>query len=186
MKLTKLVAAPVRRVEVPPRARAARMDAARELLSYNTWANRKMLEAVSHLDRHRFSRELGGSYPSVQATLTHMLWAEWLWLERWRDHSPMEIFDPSEFPSVERVKDRWQEVQAGQQAFVESLDAGRLQRVGQYTNRKGETWEYVLWRQLQHAFNHSTYHRGQVTNMLRLLGARPATTDYLVYWDERR
>jgi len=143
-----------------------------------------MLEAGSHLDSEQFSRELGGSYPSVRATLTHMLWAEWLWLERWQDHSPMEVFDPADFPLVETIKARWLRVQSGQEAFVASLTADRLQHVGRYTNRTGETWEYVLWRQLQHAFNHSTYHRGQVTNMLRQLGARPATTDYLVYWDE--
>jgi uncharacterized damage-inducible protein DinB len=77
-------------------------------------------------------------------------------------------------------------VQAGQRAFVTSLSDERLQRIGRYTNRKGETWEYALWRQLHHAFNHSTYHRGQVTNMLRLLGARPVATDFLVYWDEGR
>jgi len=162
------------------------LEMAGELLSYNIWANRKMLEAVSHLDLAQFTRDLGGSYPSVQGTLTHMLWAEWLWLERWQDRSPMELFEPAAFPSVESVKNRWLEVQGGQTAFVASLTGNRLQRVGRYTNRRGETWEYVLWRQLQHAFNHSTYHRGQVTNMLRQVGARPATTDYLVYWDEGR
>jgi uncharacterized damage-inducible protein DinB len=162
------------------------LEMARELLAYNTWANGQMLEAVSRLDAAQFSRELGGSYPSVQATLTHILWAEWVWLARWQDHSPMELFEPAEFPSAESVKERWQTVQAGQRAFVASLTDDRLQRVGRYTNRKGETWEYVLWRQMQHLFNHSTYHRGQVTNMLRMLGARPVATDFLAYWDEGR
>ena len=161
-------------------------EMAEELLSYNTWANGRMLEVVSDLDAEQFSRELGGSFPSIQATLTHMLWAEWVWLERWQDRSPMELFQPSEFPSVESVKSRWQSVQAGQRAFVTSLTQDRLQRVGEYTNRKGETWQYVLWRQVHHLFNHSTYHRGQVTNMLRLLGTRPVGTDFLAYWDERR
>lgn len=160
------------------------VEMAQELLSYNTWANGRMLEAVSHLDAEAFSCELGGSYPSVQATLTHMVWAEWLWLERWQDRSPMELFNPSEFPGVGSIRDRWQRVQADQRAFVSSLSDERLQRIGRYTNRKGETWEYALWRQLHHAFNHSTYHRGQVTNLLRLLNAQPIATDFLVYRDE--
>lgn len=159
-------------------------EMAHELLSYNTWANRKMLEVASHLDSEKFSREVGGSYPSVRATLTHMLWAEWLWLERWQDHSPMELFDPADFPSVASIKARWLRVQSGQEAFVASLTGDRLQRVGRYTNRRGETCEYVVWRQLQHSFNHSTYHRGQVTNMLRQQGVQPATTDFLVYCDD--
>jgi uncharacterized damage-inducible protein DinB len=39
---------------------------------------------------------------------------------------------------------------------------------------------------IHHVVNHSTYHRGQVTNMLRLLGAQPATTDFLEFWDEKQ
>ena len=39
---------------------------------------------------------------------------------------------------------------------------------------------------IHHVVIHSTYHRGQVTNMLRLLGAQPATTDFLEFWDERQ
>src|SRR4030095_9351025 len=124
------------------------LEVARELLAYNTWANGQMLEAVSRLDAAQFSRELGGSYPSIQATLTHILWAVVGWLARWQDQSPMQLFDPSESPSVESMKERWQSVQAGQRAFVASLTDDRLQRVGRYTNRKGETGEDVLSRQV--------------------------------------
>ncbi len=162
------------------------LDTVRELLRYNTWANTRLLDAVGVLDAGELTRALGGSFPSVQATLTHMLWAEWLWLERWQDHSPKDVFAPEEFPSVAVLRTRWTEVQRGQEAFVARLTPDELQRVGRYTNRKGETWEYTRWRQLYHLFNHSTYHRGQVTNMLRLLGAEPAPTDFLVYWDQGR
>jgi uncharacterized damage-inducible protein DinB len=162
------------------------LDMAKELLSYNTWANTKVLDLVSRLDRSQFSHHHGGSYPSVQATLTHMVWAEWLWLERWQDRSPKEVFEPKDFPAVSDVTARWHPVQVAQEAFVASLAPEQLQRVGRYANRKGEVWEYVLWRQLHHSFNHSTYHRGQLTNMLRLLDVQPVATDYLVYWDERR
>ncbi|MGH2830171.1 MAG: DinB family protein [Actinomycetota bacterium] len=32
--------------------------------------------------------------------------------------------------------------------------------------------------------NHSSYHRGQVTTMLRQVGARPVATDFLEFHDE--
>ena len=161
-------------------------DTAQELLKYNTWANTRLLDAVARLDSSQFTRALGGSYPSVQATLTHIVWAEWVWLERWQDRSPKQVFAPEEFPSVSDLRVRWSPIQAAQETFVASLTPEQLQRVGRYTNMKGEVWEYALWRQLHHLFNHSTYHRGQVTNMLRLLGAQPAPTDFLVFWDEGR
>ncbi|MDZ7362122.1 MAG: hypothetical protein ONB46_15570 [candidate division KSB1 bacterium] len=47
-------------------------------------------------------------------------------------------------------------------------------------NVKGETGTDELWQMLQHLVNHSTYHRGQITTMLRQLGAEPAATDFLV------
>ena len=37
---------------------------------------------------------------------------------------------------------------------------------------------------LQHVVNHSTYHRGQLTTLLRQLGAATSPTDFLVYIDE--
>jgi uncharacterized damage-inducible protein DinB len=161
-----------------------KLDVARELLTHNTWANTRILDAVAVLEPEQFTRRLGGSYPSVQATLTHILWAEWLWLERWQGHSPMEVFAPDEFPSVSAIRARWSQIQASQEAFGGSLTQEQLQQVLRYTNRKGEVWEYALWRMLYHLCNHSTYHRGQVVNLLRLLGAEPKETDFLVFRDE--
>jgi uncharacterized damage-inducible protein DinB len=162
------------------------VDMAKELITYNTWANTSVLDAVSRLSKDQFTRELGGSYPSIQTTLTHMVWAEWLWLERWNGNSPKELFAPEDFPSIMQVASRWRQVHAGQQRFVQSLTPGDLERVIRYTNRAGEEWEYTLARMMYHLINHSTYHRGQITNMLRMLNAKPVTTDYLVWWDEGR
>lgn len=160
------------------------VDTAQELLRYNAWANNLVLDTVAALDPDEFTRSLGGSYPSVQGTLTHMVWGEWLWLERWQGGSPKEVFSPGEFPSVSHLRARWRGIQASQEAFGASLTAERLRRVLRYTNRQGEEWEYALWRMIHHLCNHSTYHRGQVTNMLRLLGRQPRATDFLVFWDE--
>jgi len=107
-----------------------------------------------------------------------------VWLERWQARSPKELFTPDEFPSVSHIRTRWSVIQASQLAFGQSLTAEQLRQVLRYTNRHGEEWEYALWRMIYHLCNHSTYHRGQVTNMLRVLGAQPVPTDFLVFWDE--
>ena len=65
-----------------------------------------------------------------------------------------------------------------------ALPAERLLQPLEYRNRKGEVWRYPLWQQLFQVVNHSTYHRGQVATMLRQLGATPAATDLLVYYDQ--
>jgi uncharacterized damage-inducible protein DinB len=35
---------------------------------------------------------------------------------------------------------------------------------------------------LRHVVNHSTYHRGQVTTMLRILGAAAPATDLILFY----
>jgi uncharacterized damage-inducible protein DinB len=38
---------------------------------------------------------------------------------------------------------------------------------------------------LHHVANHSTYHRGQITTLLRQLGATPVSTDLIGFYRER-
>jgi uncharacterized damage-inducible protein DinB len=76
------------------------------------------------------------------------------------------------------------EVEVEQRAFLEALTSETLLSIVRYVNLQGQTWEYPLWRQMYHLVNHSGYHRGQITTMLRQLGARPAPTDFLVFHDE--
>jgi uncharacterized damage-inducible protein DinB len=37
---------------------------------------------------------------------------------------------------------------------------------------------------MRHCANHSTYHRGQVTNFLRMLGTPTVPLDLALYYDE--
>ncbi len=38
---------------------------------------------------------------------------------------------------------------------------------------------------MQHLVNHGTYHRGQITTLLRQLGAKPMLTDLMHFYRER-
>jgi len=164
------------------------MDArtAEEQCRYNQWANAQVLDVAATLTPADFTRAVGGSFGSVQATLTHIMWAEAMWLERWRTGASSAHLDPLAFPSVEALRVRWRRIADDQTAFVRALADEQLARVVSYVNLKGETWAYPLWRQLYHALCHSSYHRGQVTTLLRQLGVRPVTTDFLTFCDALR
>jgi uncharacterized damage-inducible protein DinB len=154
------------------------------LYRYNSWANGRVLDAASLLAPTDFIRDLKNSHGSVRDTLTHIVWAEWIWLQRWNGVSPTLVFPPSEFPNPESLHERFRVVAGERSAFLKNLPTERLVQPLEYKNVKGEVWRYPLWQQLHHVVNHSTYHRGQVTTMLRQLGAAPAITDLLVYYDE--
>ncbi len=156
----------------------------RALYRYNSWANEQVLGAASRLTDADFIRELKSSYGSIRDTLTHIVWGEWIWLQRWKGVSPTLLFSPLDFPNAESLRERLHTVVAERSAFLRDLPAERVRKPMEYTNVQGEVWRYPLSQQLYHVVNHSTYHRGQVAAMLRHLGATPAATDFLVYYDQ--
>ena len=153
------------------------------LYRYNRWANRTVLETVGALTVDQFNQKLGGSFPSVRETLVHLMGAEWIWLQRWKGVSPKALLNAAEFPDLDSIKTRWQEIEREQMDFVGQVTDSSLEQPLRYVNLKGQTFEYPLGRALQHLVNHGSYHRGQVTNFLRQLGAQPAATDLLVYFE---
>ncbi len=154
------------------------------LYDFNRWANACVLDAAAKLTVEQYTRDLSNSFRSVRDTLTHILAAEWIWLRRWKGTSPRTFLNPADFPNIEALRAKWAEVEGEQMEFVNSLAEDALMTKITYVNVKGETWSYALWQMLQHLVNHSTYHRGQITTMLRQLGAEPAATDFLLFFDK--
>lgn len=161
------------------------LETLRDLYAYNRWANARSLEGASAVSASDFTKEVGGSFASLRGTLAHMYGAEWIWLERWRGNSPRSLPFALDFPDVAAIRLRWQDVEREQNGFLDALDPARLDEVLSYVNLKGETFAYPLRRMLQHVVNHATYHRGQITTLLRQLGATPLSTDLLLYDDGR-
>jgi uncharacterized damage-inducible protein DinB len=68
-------------------------------------------------------------------------------------------------------------------AFLASLGEAGITRVFHYTMMNGTEGASPFWQMLQHVVNHASYHRGQVTTMLRQLGAQPAKSmDMIAYY----
>jgi uncharacterized damage-inducible protein DinB len=158
----------------------------RELYKYNRWANRRALSAAAKLDGEKFTRPMGNSFSSVRDTLAHILAGEWIWLERWHGRFPAALLNAQDFPNVQSLVSRWEIVQQDYERFIAALTPQRLEQDLSYLNREGQRFSYPQWQQIVHVVNHSTYHRGQITTLLRQLGAEPAVTDFLAYYDERK
>ncbi len=154
-----------------------------ELIDYNYWARDRQLHACGALSEEQFLRPLGASFSSVRDTLVHLVAVEWIWLERWRGRSPRALMKAEEFPTLAAVSERWTGVETEMRAFLAGLDQAALEAPLTYVNLKGQTFTYLLWRVMFHVFNHQSYHRGQITTQLRLLGVEPPPVDFLVAHD---
>jgi uncharacterized damage-inducible protein DinB len=155
------------------------------LYEYNAWADRRVVEAASALTTEQFTKPLCSSFSSVRDTLGHILGVEWLWLERFQGRSPSAISDAKEFETAEQLKARWNEFEPVLLKFVRGLTQHDLDRVMEYKTMKFGVYTNPLWQSMLHLVNHGTYHRGQITTMLRQLGAQPILTDLMHFYRER-
>ena len=68
------------------------------------------------------------------------------------------------------LRAKWAEQEARLLAFVGRLTQEDLNRVMEYKTLKFGVYKNPLWQSMQHVVNHGTYHRGQITTLLRQLG----------------
>ncbi len=156
----------------------------RLLYDYNSWANRRILDVCAALTDEQFTRDLASSFRSVRDTLAHIMGAEWIWLERWRGSSPGALPKADQFPNLASLRQRWAELESDLLRFVASLSQEALTGALSYRTFDGKPQSQPLWQMLQHLANHGSYHRGQVTTMLRQLGAKPVSTDLIGFYRE--
>jgi uncharacterized damage-inducible protein DinB len=156
-----------------------------ELFEYDRWANRRMLEATGNLTANELNRDLGSSFPTVRATLAHILSSEWIWLRRWTGSSPTAIPEGWDLSTHASIVWHWREVEDEIAAFVAGLDQPRLEAPLRYRTTRGDEYTAPLRQLMRHMINHSTYHRGQITTMLRQLGSPAPSTDLVLFYRGR-
>ena len=157
----------------------------RRLYDYNSWANRRSLEASAALSTEQFLKPMGSSFSSVRDTLAHIYGCECLWLERFHGHSPSSLPDSKQFAEIASLRSAWSDFEGRLLGFVGSQTQDDLNRVLEYKTLNFGVYRNPLWESMQHVVNHGTYHRGQVTTMLRQLGAKAIATDLMHFYRER-
>lgn len=161
------------------------LDTTRLFCGYTVWADARMFDALAPLTAEQWTRDLGSSLKSVRDTAVHLAGAEWLYLSRFQGVSPAATWNPADFPSAAALREKWAPVAAGLADFAAAQTEASLALPLTYQNLKGETLSLPLGPVVLQLTNHSTYHRGQLATLLRQLGAKPPSTDLILYWMEQ-
>ena len=156
-------------------------DGLARLIDYTIWANHRVMRACATIPPDDFRREMGASHGSLRGTLAHTMWSEWIWLERWKGVSPPGPPDESELADVIALRDRWTVIEDHRRAWLDALPPSGPTALISYKTMAGVAYTQPLWQLVQHVANHSTYHRGQVTNLLRQVGGRTVQTDMMLF-----
>lgn len=163
-----------------------RFEEAQDLFAFNRWAAARTFAAIEALTEEQRRATIVSSFPSIAATLAHIVSAEWVWLERWHGRSvsaPPAWVAEADFTSV---RAKFNEVDLERDALLASLGPDGMTREVTYRTLAGAEGRNVMADMIRHVVNHGTYHRGQIATMLRQLGAAPPSIDYIVFARERK
>ena len=103
----------------------------------------------------------------------------------WNGLTPGEKPTYEELASVAALRAFADELEQKRQAFLNSLNDDKLQRPLSYTDMAGKRVALPLVQQMQHVVNHGTYHRGQVTTLLRQAGGETVPLDMSYFFREQ-
>ncbi len=171
----------------------------RWLARYNTWMNDKLYALAATLDAAERRRDLGAFFRSVHGTLSHVLWADRIWLGRFtrdraigesRDHAgrpiPIGMHDQILYADFDDLRRERATTDRHIEAWTHGVTDAMLAAPFSYRSVTAGTREHPLWQAVMHFFNHQTHHRGQATTLLRQLGRDPGVTDFIVFlWEHR-
>jgi len=154
----------------------------KQYAAYNYWATQRIAEVILSLPEEKQLAELPSSFSSLYKTLLHLWDAESGWWQR------MKLQERIIFPG-EQFKGDMRELVSGllQQSkqweeWVGNASELMLDHVFQYQTKKGQQFKMPIYQMVHHVFNHGTYHRGQLVNMLRQAGVdKVPPTDFLLW-----
>lgn len=157
------------------------VDEARGMFAYTVWANGLIFDAASSLEPAQVTSQVASSFPSVGATLGHLVGAEWVWLRRWLGESPASVPAWQGTPVLAELRGQLSAVERDREIWLAGLRDADLGRDLSYQTMSGQPFSNRLDDLIRHVVNHSTYHRGQVATQLRQLGVKPPQTDLIAY-----
>jgi uncharacterized damage-inducible protein DinB len=108
-----------------------------------------------------------------------------IWLDRLHGAPPTGMAKPEAYPDMAAVRAQWAGTESQLATYVRGLTAADLDRILEFSNAKGVVFRDQIANILQHLANHGSYHRGQITTLLRQLGAKPVSTDMIGFYRER-
>ena len=151
----------------------------------NAWANHRLLKACSKLTDEEFAAARVSFFPSIKATLNHILTVDWYYVEMLErsiaglppHEHPGRHFEPEEpFASCAELSAEQHMVDERLIAYCEALRDDQLDGAVLMPRQRGVIRDRAR-RILAHLFQHQIHHRGQAHAMLAGTRVKPPQLD---------
>ena len=151
----------------------------------NAWSNHRLLTACAKLSQADFVAARTSFFPSIKATLNHILTVDWYYVDALErglrkeelNREASRFFEPEEpFDTCAALAEEQRKVDRRLIDACAMLDDARLAEAIPVPRRAGVQNE-VATRLLAHLFQHQIHHRGQVHAMLAGTPVAPPQLD---------
>lgn len=151
----------------------------------NAWSNLRLVRACLLLSDDDFAARRTGFFPSIKATLNHIVTVDWYYVSALErsiaglpvDPDARDVFDPEEpFATARELWPAQRDVDRRLVAACRGLDERALQVHVAILRDAGVHLEPVP-RMLAHLFQHQIHHRGQAHAMLAGTSVAPPQLD---------
>ncbi|UAY53005.1 DinB family protein [Ferruginibacter albus] len=154
-----------------------------ELADYNIWANDICLSWLQQINNEQWTQTIVSSFNSIQETVLHIISAETAWLQRFQKKEKVVWLQTEYKGTKDEHIALWKDASKQLKEYIESFDETKISDLLMFKRFNGEENTMKYYEVFAHAFNHSTYHRGQVVTMLRQAGFTGVqSTDLLGYY----
>jgi len=150
----------------------------RQMAHNNAWANYRLLAACSALSQDEFEARRTNFFPSLKATLNHILVVDWFYVDAMEGGTlgPAAWQEDEPCATMADLMVRQRAVDRRLIDLCADLTAERLTSIVRL-HREDRVQCEPLHRVLLHLFHHQTHHRGQAHAMLAGTSVRPPQID---------
>ena len=157
---------------------ASNLQTMRSMAYNNAWANHRLLSACARLTQSEFEARRVAFFPSIQATLNHILIVDWFYVDALEGGTLGPAAWANEVPCP-MIIDLYREQAAVDRrliAWCDGLDDAALDRAIR-VHRGDHVQSERADRLLLHLFQHQIHHRGQAHAMLSGTAVPPPQLD---------
>jgi uncharacterized damage-inducible protein DinB len=138
-----------------------------EMNAYNAQVN---ADFVRHLIKENPSSE------RIAELMSHIVSAHQIWLERMNDQRmSVKVF------AIRPYAELLEQIEQNKVLTSQILNERSLSDSITYINTKRQRFSNTIKEMFLHLFNHSSYHRGQINQLLVAEGKMAMVSDYIVY-----
>lgn len=154
--------------------------------TYNLWANQKLIELIQSLPEAVLTQSFPSSFSTIHSTLMHMWDAESIWWQRMKLQEVINRPSDSFKGTTTDVSTSLLHQNKLWQTWVKNASLAALDHVFMYQNSRREQFKQPIFQMLLHVFNHGSYHRGQLVNMLRQAGVEKIPQTDFIIWSRKK